>query len=51
VEQFRQQLLPLFTTRSVVSNTTCVPHQESGSIIDLKFDTFSAAQAPQGAAR
>jgi hypothetical protein len=50
VEQFRQQLLPMFTTRNVVSNTTCVPHQESGSIIDLKFDAFSAAQAAQVAA-
>jgi hypothetical protein len=42
MEQFRQQVLPMFTTRNVVSNTTCIPHQESGSNIDLKFDSFAA---------
>jgi hypothetical protein len=42
MEQFRQQVLPMFTTRNVVSNTTCIPHQESGSNIDLKFDSFTA---------
>jgi hypothetical protein len=42
MEQFRQQVLPLFTTRNVVSNTTCIPHQESGSNIDLKFESFTA---------
>jgi hypothetical protein len=45
VEQFQQQVLPMFTTRNVVSNTTCVPNQESGSVIDLKFDSFSALPA------
>jgi hypothetical protein len=42
VEQFRAQVLPLFTTRNIVDRTTCVPHQESGSVIDLKFESFSA---------
>ncbi|HUA77780.1 MAG TPA: hypothetical protein VMA86_08910 [Acetobacteraceae bacterium] len=42
VEQFKSQLLPMFTTRNVVSNTTCVPYQESGSTIDLEFDVFAA---------
>ena len=42
MEQFRQQVLPMFSTRNVVSNTTCIPHQESGSNIDLKFDAFAA---------
>jgi hypothetical protein len=42
VEQFRSQVLPMFTTRDVVNNTTCVPHQNSGSNIDLKFDSFAA---------
>jgi hypothetical protein len=41
VEQFRSQVLPMFTTRNVVSNTTCIPHQESGSIIDLTFEVFA----------
>jgi hypothetical protein len=51
VEQFRQQVLPMFTTRNVVSNTTCIPHQESGSVIDLKFDSFSAVPPAAGAPR
>jgi hypothetical protein len=42
MEQFRQQVLPMFTTRDVAANTTCVPHQESGSNIDLKFEAFTA---------
>jgi hypothetical protein len=50
IEQFKQMVLPMFTTRNVVSDTTCVPHQESGSNINLKFDAFAAAP-PQTAAR
>jgi hypothetical protein len=50
VEQFRQQVLPMFTTRNVVSNTTCIPNQESGSLIDLKFESFTTLPAA-GAAR
>jgi hypothetical protein len=42
VEQFRSNILPMFTTRNVDSHTTCVPHQESGSVIDLKFEAFGA---------
>lgn len=42
VEQFRTQVLPLFTTRNLVDKTSCVPHQDSGSVIDLKFEAFSA---------
>ena len=42
VEQFSAQVLPLFTTRNLVDKTTCVPHQDSGSMIDLKFEAFSA---------
>lgn len=43
VEQFRSNVLPLFTTRNIDNHTTCIPHQESGSVIDLKFDSFGAA--------
>jgi len=47
VEQFRTSVLPLFTTRQVDNHTTCIPHQESGSDIDLKFEAFSVpAKAP-----
>jgi hypothetical protein len=42
VEQFQTNVLPLFAARNVESHTTCVPHQESGSQIDLKFETFAA---------
>jgi len=45
VEQFRAELLPMFATRSVDDQTTCVPHQESGSLINLKFEAFAAAPA------
>jgi hypothetical protein len=48
VEQFRNNVLPMFATRAVESHTTCIPHQESGSTIDLRFDSFSAA--PKAAA-
>lgn len=50
MEQFRQQVLPMFTTRNVVSNTTCIPHQESGSNIDLRFDSFTAVPGKKHAA-
>lgn len=43
VEQFRAQLLPLFATRGIQDQTTCVPHQDSGSVINLKFESFAAA--------
>jgi hypothetical protein len=49
VEQFRAQLLPMFATRNLDDRTTCVPHQDSGSVIDLKFESFAAA-APANAA-
>jgi hypothetical protein len=52
VDQFRAQVLPLFATRAVTSQTTCVPHQESGSNINLKFESFAAlpTQPPTRAA-
>ncbi|HSZ09330.1 MAG TPA: hypothetical protein VK794_12400 [Steroidobacteraceae bacterium] len=41
VEQFRTLVLPMFTVRNIDDHTTCVPHQESGSVINLKFETFT----------
>ena len=41
VEQFRSNVLGMFTTRNVESHTTCVPHQLSGSSVDLKFESFA----------
>jgi hypothetical protein len=46
VDQFREQVLPMFTTRNVENRTTCIPHQESGSVIDLKFESFAAPAVP-----
>jgi hypothetical protein len=41
VEQFRSNVLPMLTTRNVESRTTCIPHQNSGSVIDLRFESLS----------
>jgi len=46
VEQFRDSVLvKMFTIRNLVDHTTCVPHQESGSTIDLRFEVFEQAPA------
>ncbi len=42
VEQFRNNVLPMFTTRNIQDQTTCVPYQDSGSVINLKFESLSA---------
>jgi hypothetical protein len=41
VEQFRDKVLPLFTTRNVENGMTCLPNQLSGSVIRLKFEVFA----------
>lgn len=46
VDQFRAQVLPMFATRDVNNQTTCVPHQESGSNINVKFESFTAIPTP-----
>lgn len=46
VEQFRTQVLKMFTTQNVVDHTTCIPHQESGSVIDLRFEALALPPAP-----
>jgi hypothetical protein len=54
VEQFRSNVLGMFTTRNVENRTTCIPHQLSGSVIDLKFESFAAppkAPRPKHAAK
>jgi hypothetical protein len=45
IEQFRDKLLPMFATRNVAHQITCVPHQDSGSNFSLRFDVFAAAPA------
>jgi hypothetical protein len=45
IEQFRDSVLPMFTTRSVDSRMTCIPNQLSGSAVNLKFDVFALPAA------
>lgn len=42
IEQFRDKVLPMFTTRDIDSRMTCVPNQLSGSLINLKFEVLAA---------
>jgi hypothetical protein len=52
VEQFRDQVLTkFFTTRNLVSGMSCVPYQQSGSLIDLKFEVFAPPPAKKPAGR
>ncbi|MGA9027759.1 MAG: hypothetical protein WB440_17035 [Steroidobacteraceae bacterium] len=51
VEQFTEKVLPLFATRKLDNHTTCVPHQESGSVINLSFESFAAAPGAPAQAR
>jgi hypothetical protein len=41
IEEFRDKVLPMFTTRNLVNNVTCVPHQDSGSDFNLSYDVFA----------
>lgn len=44
VEQFRDLVLKkMFTIRNLEDNTRCVPHQESGSLVSLRFQSLTAA--------
>jgi len=45
VEQFRDNVLPMFTTRNVENRMTCVPNQLSGSVINLKFEVLAGLPA------
>jgi hypothetical protein len=50
VEQFRDKVMPMFATRNVEDHTACVPHQQSGSLISLRFEAFTAPpHAPHAA--
>ena len=48
IEQFRDSVLPMFSTRNVQSQITCIPYQESGSNYSLSFDVFAAPPAAKG---
>ena len=47
IEEFRDKVLPMFTTRNVVNDITCVPHQDSGSNYSLSFDVFAPLVPPK----
>jgi hypothetical protein len=47
VDQFRTSVLPMFTTRNIDNHTTCVPHQDSGSLIGLKFESLTGMPTPK----
>jgi hypothetical protein len=47
IEQFRDKVLPMFTTRNLEGRMTCVPNQLSGSVINLKFEVFAGVPAPK----
>ena len=42
IEQFRDKVLPMFATRNLTNNVTCIPHQDSGSNFNLSYDVFAA---------
>jgi hypothetical protein len=48
IEQFRDHLLPMFSTRNVNYKIACVPHQFSGSEFNLTFDSFAAVNTKPG---
>jgi hypothetical protein len=45
VQEFKDKLLPMFTTRNVTSNLRCVPHQTFGNQFDLSFDVLTTPGA------
>ena len=51
IEQFRHNLLPMFATRNIDDRTTCIPNQESGSNISLRFESFAAVPSGPPPAR
>jgi hypothetical protein len=40
----------MFTVRNINDNTRCVPYQQSGSLIDLRFEVFAPLPGAPGAA-
>lgn len=49
VEEFKNVLLPKFSTRAVDARFTCVPHQLSNGGINLSFESLTAVPAPNAA--
>jgi hypothetical protein len=51
VEQFRDRVLPSFTTRKVSSDIHCIPHQLSGSSFSLRFEVLEGLPEPDAPAQ
>lgn len=49
VEQFRDRVLPAFTTRRLDGDINCIPHQLSVSSFLLKFETLEGHPGPDAA--
>ena len=52
VQEFKDKLLPMFSTRNVSSNLHCIPHQTIGNQFHLSFDVLApvnGAHHPGGA--
>ena len=47
MEQFRDTVLPLFATRGLRVQITCVPHQDTGGPFDLQLQVFAPPPAPK----
>lgn len=45
VQEFRDKVLPMFTTRNVSSNLHCIPHQTIGNQFNLSFDVLTTPDA------
>jgi hypothetical protein len=45
VQEFKDKVLPMFTTRNVSSNLHCIPHQTTGNQFDLSFDVLTTTDA------
>lgn len=50
IEQFRDKVLPLFTTRQVQARITCIPYQDTGGPFDLQLQVFAPVPAAKGGA-
>ena len=49
LEQFRDRILPLFSTRAMDDHTRCIPYQLSGTSLSLGFEVFVPARTVEPA--
>mgnify|MGYP005846544259 CR=1 FL=1 len=51
VEQFRDRVLPAFTTRNLASDIRCIPHQLSGTDFRLSYEVLEGVPEPDAPAK